>query len=105
MSLYILTDYKLTPSSQKELSCEHHYHLVESWCPKYIETQKRCTPNVVSKQYWGDDICGTSSSVKRVNSGLLSTGTCATQNQPLVPWHPKAQHGRGTCEENGSEEL
>lgn len=43
---------------QKELSCQHHYHLVESWCPKYIETQKRCPPTVVSKQYWGDDICG-----------------------------------------------
>ncbi|CAG9982631.1 unnamed protein product, partial [Clonostachys byssicola] len=41
----------------KELSCQHHYHLVESWCPKYIETQQRCTPKIVSKQYWGDDIC------------------------------------------------
>lgn len=65
---------------QKELSCQHHYHLVESWCPEYIETQKRCKPKVVSKQYWyvflpssqssilltlyhrGDDICGMQSS-------------------------------------------
>ncbi|KAF5715988.1 hypothetical protein FGLOB1_2764 [Fusarium globosum] len=42
----------------KELSCQHHYHLVESWCPKYIETERRCPPTIVSKQYWGDDICG-----------------------------------------------
>ncbi|KAH7319579.1 hypothetical protein B0I35DRAFT_352877 [Stachybotrys elegans] len=42
----------------RELSCQHHYHLVESWCPKYIATEKRCPPVVVSKQYWGDDICG-----------------------------------------------
>ncbi|KAF5659676.1 hypothetical protein FCIRC_12417 [Fusarium circinatum] len=41
----------------KELSCQHHYHLVESWCPKYIETERRCPPTIVSKQYWGDDIC------------------------------------------------
>ncbi|KAF5232523.1 hypothetical protein FANTH_12927 [Fusarium anthophilum] len=43
----------------KELSCQHHYHLVESWCPKYIETERRCPPTIVSKQYWGDDICDT----------------------------------------------
>ncbi|ODA83857.1 hypothetical protein RJ55_02373 [Drechmeria coniospora] len=36
----------------KELSCQHHYHLVQSWCSKYIETQRRCPPTVVSKQYW-----------------------------------------------------
>jgi hypothetical protein len=36
----------------KELSCQHHYHLVESWCPKYIETERRCPPTIVSKQYW-----------------------------------------------------
>ncbi|KFA66700.1 hypothetical protein S40285_04996 [Stachybotrys chlorohalonatus IBT 40285] len=36
----------------RELSCQHHYHLVESWCPKYIETERRCPPVVVSKQYW-----------------------------------------------------
>ncbi|GJN73434.1 hypothetical protein PLICBS_007512 [Purpureocillium lilacinum] len=41
----------------KELSCQHHYHLVESWCSKYIETERRCPPTVVSKQYWGNDIC------------------------------------------------
>ncbi|EGR46998.1 uncharacterized protein TRIREDRAFT_109346 [Trichoderma reesei QM6a] len=41
----------------KELKCQHHYHLVESWCPKYIATERRCTPIIVSKQYWGDDIC------------------------------------------------
>ncbi|PNP50347.1 hypothetical protein THARTR1_08951 [Trichoderma harzianum] len=41
----------------KELKCQHHYHLVESWCPKYIATERRCTPTIVSKQYWGDDIC------------------------------------------------
>ncbi|TWU75728.1 hypothetical protein ED733_007715 [Metarhizium rileyi] len=41
----------------KELSCQHHYHLVESWCSKYIETERRCPPTIVSKQYWGDDIC------------------------------------------------
>ncbi|KAL3962378.1 hypothetical protein ACCO45_003901 [Purpureocillium lilacinum] len=35
----------------KELSCQHHYHLVESWCSKYIETERRCPPTVVSKQY------------------------------------------------------
>ncbi|KAF5962419.1 hypothetical protein FBULB1_14194 [Fusarium bulbicola] len=35
----------------KELSCQHHYHLVESWCPKYIETERRCPPTIVSKQY------------------------------------------------------
>ncbi|KAG6263819.1 hypothetical protein E4U49_002043 [Claviceps purpurea] len=39
-------------SLQKELSCQHHYHLVESWCSKYIETERRCRPNIVSKQYW-----------------------------------------------------
>lgn len=38
--------------TQKELSCQHHYHLVESWCPKYIETERRCPPTIVSKQYW-----------------------------------------------------
>ena len=38
--------------SQKELSCQHHYHLVESWCPKYIETQRRCPPTIAGKQYW-----------------------------------------------------
>ncbi|PWI69134.1 hypothetical protein PCL_01519 [Purpureocillium lilacinum] len=36
---------------RKELSCQHHYHLVESWCSKYIETERRCPPTVVSKQY------------------------------------------------------
>ncbi|CEJ80689.1 hypothetical protein VHEMI00860 [[Torrubiella] hemipterigena] len=41
----------------KELSCQHHYHLVESWCSKYIATERRCPPKVISKQYWGDDIC------------------------------------------------
>ncbi|KFA48711.1 hypothetical protein S40293_09769 [Stachybotrys chartarum IBT 40293] len=41
----------------RELSCQHYYHLVESWCPKYIETERRCPPVVVLKQYWGDDIC------------------------------------------------
>ncbi|CAI6090983.1 unnamed protein product, partial [Clonostachys chloroleuca] len=35
----------------KELSCQHHYHLVESWCPKYTESQQRCAPKIVSKQY------------------------------------------------------
>lgn len=37
---------------QKELKCQHHYHLVESWCPKYIQTERRCVPTIVSKQYW-----------------------------------------------------
>ncbi|KAH6881031.1 hypothetical protein B0T10DRAFT_531614 [Thelonectria olida] len=32
----------------KELSCRHHYHLVESWCPKYIETERRCPPTIVT---------------------------------------------------------
>ncbi|KAH7237904.1 hypothetical protein B0J15DRAFT_406218 [Fusarium solani] len=41
----------------KELSCQHHYYLVESWCPKYIETERRCLPTIVSRQYWGNDIC------------------------------------------------
>ncbi|KAH7302990.1 hypothetical protein B0I35DRAFT_336238, partial [Stachybotrys elegans] len=41
-----------------KLSCQHHYHLVESWCPKYIATGRRCPPVVVRKQYWGDHICG-----------------------------------------------
>lgn len=36
---------------QRELSCQHHYHLVQSWCPKYIETEKRCPPTIVCKQY------------------------------------------------------
>ncbi|PTD06826.1 hypothetical protein FCULG_00007034 [Fusarium culmorum] len=31
----------------KELSCQHHYHLVESWCPKYIETERRCPPTIL----------------------------------------------------------
>ncbi|KAG6000514.1 hypothetical protein E4U21_005396 [Claviceps maximensis] len=42
---------------QRELRCQHHYHLVESWCKKYIETERRCTPIVVTKQYWGDEVC------------------------------------------------
>ncbi|KND85068.1 hypothetical protein TOPH_09301 [Tolypocladium ophioglossoides CBS 100239] len=33
-------------AEQKELSCQHHYHLVESWCSKYIETERRCPPTV-----------------------------------------------------------
>ncbi|KAH7186620.1 hypothetical protein DER44DRAFT_681727 [Fusarium oxysporum] len=41
----------------KELSCQHYYHLVQSWCPKYIETERRCLPTIVSRQYWGNDIC------------------------------------------------
>ena len=43
---------------QRELSCQHFYHLVESWCEEYIETGRRCPPKIVSKQYWGDEICG-----------------------------------------------
>ncbi|KAH8669266.1 hypothetical protein BGZ61DRAFT_364192, partial [Ilyonectria robusta] len=35
----------------------HHYHLVESWCPKDIETERRCLPTIVCRQYWGNDIC------------------------------------------------
>ncbi|ATY65454.1 hypothetical protein A9K55_002000 [Cordyceps militaris] len=35
----------------RELSCQHHYHLVQSWCSKYIETEKRCPPTIVCKQY------------------------------------------------------
>ncbi|KAJ9412764.1 hypothetical protein QL093DRAFT_2090707 [Fusarium oxysporum] len=50
-----LTD---TYPAQKELSCQHYYHLVQSWCPKYIETERRCLPTIVSRQYWGNDICG-----------------------------------------------
>ncbi|KAH7304587.1 hypothetical protein B0I35DRAFT_340639, partial [Stachybotrys elegans] len=42
----------------RELSCQHYYYLVESWCLKYIATEKRCPPVVSRKQYWGDDICG-----------------------------------------------
>ncbi|KAM6526063.1 hypothetical protein FSOLCH5_002193 [Fusarium solani] len=57
----------------KELSCQHHYHLVESWCPKYIETERRCPPTIVSKQYWGDDICGMSQSFPRPSGTILST--------------------------------
>ncbi|CAH0015218.1 unnamed protein product, partial [Clonostachys rhizophaga] len=63
ISIYYTPNISRTSSSSmcnyiyKELSCQHHYHLVESWCPKYIETQQRCTPKIVSKQYWGDDIC------------------------------------------------
>ncbi|KAH6952387.1 hypothetical protein BKA56DRAFT_605475 [Ilyonectria sp. MPI-CAGE-AT-0026] len=40
----------------KELSCQHHYYIVESWCPKYIKTERRCPPTIVRKQYW-DSIC------------------------------------------------
>ncbi|KAG4280415.1 hypothetical protein FPRO06_11748 [Fusarium proliferatum] len=62
----------------KELSCQHHYHLVESWCPKYIETERRCPPTIVSKQYWGDDICvgsmpRTGQALSPINSDLIST--------------------------------
>ncbi|KAG5917531.1 hypothetical protein E4U42_007207, partial [Claviceps africana] len=46
-----------TVSYGKELSCQHHYHLVESWCSKYIETARRCPPTIVSRQYWGNEIC------------------------------------------------
>ncbi|KAH6953747.1 hypothetical protein BKA56DRAFT_504711, partial [Ilyonectria sp. MPI-CAGE-AT-0026] len=35
----------------------YQYHLVESWCPKYIETERRCLPTIVSRQYWENDIC------------------------------------------------
>lgn len=43
---------RIAHTEQKEWSCQHHYHLVESWCPKYIETERRCPPTIVSKQYW-----------------------------------------------------
>lgn len=47
-----LFPFVLTSPQQKELSCQHHYHLVESWCSKYIETERRCPPTIVRKQYW-----------------------------------------------------
>jgi hypothetical protein len=47
-----LFPFVLTSPQQKELSCQHHYYLVESWCSKYIETERRCPPTIVSKQYW-----------------------------------------------------
>ncbi|KAI3573363.1 hypothetical protein IWW34DRAFT_794183 [Fusarium oxysporum f. sp. albedinis] len=50
-----LTD---TYPTQKVLSCQHYYHLVQSWCPKYMKTERRCQPTIVSRQYWGNDICG-----------------------------------------------
>ncbi|KAG9250622.1 uncharacterized protein F5Z01DRAFT_349434 [Emericellopsis atlantica] len=80
----------------KELSCQHHYHLVESWCPKYIETQKRCPPTIVSKQYWGDDICAAcrerrqpskapwAKMIKRPSSRRLPT-------YPSYPYPPSCQ--------------
>ncbi|KAH7303042.1 hypothetical protein B0I35DRAFT_365679 [Stachybotrys elegans] len=42
----------------RKYSCQHYYYLVDSWCPKYIETWKKCDPVVVRNQYWRDEICG-----------------------------------------------
>ncbi|KAI5456146.1 hypothetical protein BGZ63DRAFT_367629, partial [Mariannaea sp. PMI_226] len=41
----------------KGLRCEHYYILVGKWCETYRKTGIRCPTNIVSKQYWGDDIC------------------------------------------------
>lgn len=32
--------------------CEHFFYIVDSWCEEYIETQKRCEPIVIGKEYW-----------------------------------------------------
>ncbi|KAF7553219.1 hypothetical protein G7046_g7161 [Stylonectria norvegica] len=72
----------------KELSCQHHYHLVESWCPKYIETERRCPPTIVSKQYWGDDICALQ--VQTWPDKVSSVTPCCVIYFP--PW---AESGKG----------
>ncbi|KAH6977709.1 hypothetical protein EDB80DRAFT_593491 [Ilyonectria destructans] len=55
---------------QKKLSCQHHYHLVDSWCPKYIETERRCQPTIAS------------------NIGKMTcTSACRERQQPSnSPW-------------------
>ncbi|KAF5555407.1 hypothetical protein FMEXI_1578 [Fusarium mexicanum] len=78
----------------KELSCQHHYHLVESWCPKYIETERRCPPTIVSKQYWPGSMLSTDGQLLmhepvRTNyfSSCLSR-TPTTQQSPMGETDP-----------------
>ncbi|KAH6970493.1 hypothetical protein BKA56DRAFT_646955 [Ilyonectria sp. MPI-CAGE-AT-0026] len=67
----------------KELSCQHHYHLVESWCLKYIETERRCPPNIVSKQYCRNKIIPNN---KSRNTDALPAA-CRERQQPSKhPW-------------------
>ncbi|KAL6855654.1 hypothetical protein J3F83DRAFT_718567 [Trichoderma novae-zelandiae] len=72
----------------KELKCQHHYHLVESWCPKYIATERRCTPTIVSKQYWGDDICGMPHLLAvNANNPAITLGRSSSAGRQIEPLH------------------
>ncbi|KFH41735.1 hypothetical protein ACRE_075270 [Hapsidospora chrysogenum ATCC 11550] len=82
----------------KELSCQHHYHLVESWCPKYIETQRRCPPTIVSKQYWGDDICAACKERQQPSNYpwaklIKRPSSSTTASLPTYPSHPSCPPG------------
>ncbi|KAH8662781.1 hypothetical protein BGZ61DRAFT_296253, partial [Ilyonectria robusta] len=63
----------------KEFSCQHHYQLVEFWCPKYIEIERRCLLTIVRKQYWSTE-----------TQSLNFPGACRERhqhrNRPWLKW-------------------
>ncbi|KAH6951023.1 hypothetical protein BKA56DRAFT_564912 [Ilyonectria sp. MPI-CAGE-AT-0026] len=61
----------------KELSCQHHHYIVESWCPKYIKTERRCPPTIVRKQYW----------FLANDCELMTAAACRERQEPSgYPW-------------------
>ncbi|KFA80443.1 hypothetical protein S40288_11216 [Stachybotrys chartarum IBT 40288] len=60
---------------------------------QYIDTERRCPPVVVSKQYWGDDICGmtcigdalTASETQAMIADDASQVPAANANGPGIP--------------------
>ncbi|KAL8407430.1 hypothetical protein RB594_006312 [Gaeumannomyces avenae] len=54
----------------REYRCGHHRVVAERWCQKYINSRRRCTPNITANHYLWKTLCG----------------ECARKHAPPVAW-------------------